>query len=111
MTPAAAALHALSPHQLAFLERLPKSDLHAHLSGSIPLPLLQDLAHEHTSADLPLDSATVWAGLHTLHAGGRLTTIYDVFPLFPTIYALAAAQIDVSENKRGSQNVKFYQSQ
>jgi len=86
--PAAAALRALSPHQLAFLERLSKSDLHAHLSGSIPLPLLQDLAREYTSAN-PLLADVVGAGLRTLHTG-FLASIHDFFSLFSTIYALTA---------------------
>ncbi|KAH9177081.1 adenosine deaminase-like protein [Lactarius sanguifluus] len=49
-TPADAALRLLSPAQLAFLDRLPKAELHAHLNGSIPLPLLQELAQEYLSA-------------------------------------------------------------
>ncbi|KAA1468355.1 Metallo-dependent hydrolase [Dentipellis sp. KUC8613] len=85
--PASAALAALTPAQIAFLERLPKAELHAHLNGSIPLALLQDLAREH-AASASADSDAVRAGLQRLQAGVQLDEIGDFFGLFPAIYAL-----------------------
>ena len=91
-TPADAALRLLSPAQLAFLERLPKAELHAHLNGSIPLPVLQELAQEYLSApsitpatgehDAAPLAAEVLSGLQHLQAGCNLNTIDDFFVLF-----------------------------
>lgn len=97
-TPADAALRALTPSQLAFLQRLPKAELHAHLNGSIPLPLLQSLAREYASAptttttttDSAITASDVLAGVQHLQTGVSFNTVADFFTLFPAIYALTA---------------------
>ena len=106
-TPGDAALRVLSHAQLAFLERLPKAELHAHLNGSIPLPLLQELAQEYLSvqttaaaAAVPRDAdanaaplaADVLSGLQLLKTGVQLNAIGDFFGLFPAIYALTSTR-------------------
>ncbi len=98
--PPEAALRALTPSHVAFLERLPKAELHAHLNGSIPLPLLQDLAREYTSTSTASTgseaapghavAADVLAGVQRLQAGTSFSSIDDVFELFPAIYALTS---------------------
>ncbi|ETW87723.1 hypothetical protein HETIRDRAFT_122018 [Heterobasidion irregulare TC 32-1] len=87
--PARVALQALSSSQISFLHRLPKAELHAHLNGSIPLPVLQDLAREHAAAR-STPSEDVSAGIKRLQEGVRLDKIGDFFGLFPAIYALTA---------------------
>ena len=110
-TPGDAALRLLSPAQLAFLERLPKAELHAHLNGSIPLPILQELAREYLSAPsitpagkhdatAPL-TAEVLSGLQVLQAGVELDVIYDFFVLFPAIYALTSTRTALQRATRG----------
>lgn len=109
-TPADAALRLLSPAQLAFLERLPKAELHAHLNGSIPLPLLQELAQDYLSAPTtavtgehntaPL-AADVLSGLQLLQGGVKLDTIDDFFVLFPAIYALTSTRAALRRATRG----------
>ena len=91
---AAEALQTLTPGQIAFIQSLPKAELHAHLNGSIPISVLQDLAHEYV-ADSPTDldlPDVVQAGLAKLErsAGVALTEIQDFFGLFPAIYALTS---------------------
>jgi adenosine deaminase len=109
-TPADAALHLLSPAQLAFLERLPKAELHAHLNGSIPLPVLQELAQEYLSApsitpagdhDAAPLAAEVLSGLQLLQEGWNLNTIDDFFVLFPAIYALTSTRTTLGRATRG----------
>ncbi|KAF8651819.1 hypothetical protein AX14_008456 [Amanita brunnescens Koide BX004] len=93
--PAAAALKALSPNQIAFIQSLPKAELHAHLNGSIPLKALQHLAKEYLSRDAPSNSISnedVRAGVKTFSDGVRLDQIDDFFVLFPAIYALTATR-------------------
>jgi len=117
--PPDAALRALSLSQLAFLERLPKAELHAHLNGSIPLPLLQELAREYTSSLATGDdgamttststaasvtapvAAEVLAGVQRLQTGLDLDTIDDCFPLFPAIYALTSTPASLKRVTRG----------
>ncbi|KAI0248106.1 adenosine deaminase-like protein [Lactifluus subvellereus] len=115
--PAEAALRALSPSQLAFLDSLPKAELHAHLNGSIPLPLLQDLAREYTSSPPPSsDDATtttttttssaplaadILAGVQRLQTGVALERIDDFFLLFPAIYALTSTPASLKRVTRG----------
>ena len=115
LAPADAALRALSPSQLAFLERLPKAELHAHLNGSIPLPLLQELAREYTSSlatgengatTTPTTTATpvaaeVLAGVQRLEKGVNLDSVHDFFPLFPAIYALTSTPASLKRVTRG----------
>ncbi|KAF9234939.1 Metallo-dependent hydrolase [Melanogaster broomeanus] len=87
--PAAAALRSLSANDIAFLQCLPKAELHAHLNGSIPLHTLQGLADKYSpsAAELGIDITTTVA---TLQSGFTLTEISDFFTLFPAIYALTA---------------------
>lgn len=113
-TPGDAALRLLSPAQLVFLERLPKAELHAHLNGSIPLPVLQELAQEYllssptTAAaanangpSTPVVAADVLSGLQILQAGVKLDRIDDFFVLFPTIYALTSTRSALRRATRG----------
>lgn len=95
--PADAALRALTPSQLAFLQHLPKAELHAHLNGSIPLPLLQDLAREYTPAPSDVD---ILATVQRLQAGVELSSIDDFFKLFPTIYALTSTPASLKRATR-----------
>ncbi|KAH9850626.1 Metallo-dependent hydrolase [Lenzites betulinus] len=99
---AAEALASLTPSQLQFLKSIPKAELHAHLNGSIPFPVLRQLAHEFLSsnnnpADPTSTSASastlppdVRAGLERLQADVVLNEINDFFGLFPAIYAITA---------------------
>ncbi|KAI0063236.1 adenosine deaminase-like protein [Artomyces pyxidatus] len=87
---AAAALRALTPTQVAFLEALPKPELHAHLNGSIPLHLLQELALEYKTASSTVAPSIVEAGIEYLQAGVELERIDDFFGLFPAVYALTS---------------------
>jgi adenosine deaminase len=109
-TPADAALRLLSPAQLAFIERLPKAELHAHLNGSIPLPLLQELAQEYLStpttagageSNTTILAADVLSGLQLLQAGVKLDAIDDFFGLFPAIYALTSTRAALRRATRG----------
>ena len=99
LAPADAALRALTPSQLAFLQRLPKAELHAHLNGSIPLQVLQSLAREYASAsasspapntNTAITASDVLAGVQHLQTGVSFNTVADFFTLFPAIYALTA---------------------
>ncbi|TFK28646.1 adenosine deaminase-like protein [Coprinopsis marcescibilis] len=90
-----AALSSLSPSQVTFLQTLPKAELHAHLNGSIPLEVLQELADEYTpppnSASRPhLDKAQIQQCIDQFKAGTSITQIGDFFQLFPAIYALTS---------------------
>ncbi|KAI0638926.1 Metallo-dependent hydrolase [Trametes polyzona] len=91
---AAEALASLSPSQLDFLKKLPKAELHAHLNGSIPFPVLQQLANEfHTQNSAEAASAlpeAVRAGLNRLQEGVVLDELNDFFGLFPAIYAITS---------------------
>ncbi|KAH9891156.1 Metallo-dependent hydrolase [Cubamyces lactineus] len=90
---AADALASLTPAQLEFLQKLPKAELHAHLNGSIPFPVLQQLANDFSStADgnaAPLSDA-VRAGIQRLQDGVVLDELNDFFGLFPAIYAITS---------------------
>ncbi|KAI1789174.1 Metallo-dependent hydrolase [Ganoderma leucocontextum] len=105
--PAAEALASLSPAQLQFLKKTPKPELHAHLNGSIPFHLLQQLAHERTTslpaggqnAALPDDN--VLAGLEKLQGGVVLDQLHDFFDLFPAIYALTSNPATLARAARG----------
>ncbi|KAF8272402.1 adenosine deaminase-like protein [Lactarius quietus] len=109
-TPGDAALRLLSPAQLAFLERLPKAELHAHLNGSIPLPVLQELAQEYLASSsitlagkhdaAPL-AADVLSGVQLLQAGVKFDAIGDFFGLFPAIYALTSTCATLRRATRG----------
>lgn len=103
--PAALALAALTPPQRAFLAALPKAELHAHLNGSIPLPLLQQLAAEYTPTPTSDPAPAPAPDAPAVHAGlARLTQplahIADFFALFPAIYALTATPPAVARAAR-----------
>ena len=92
--PAAAALDSLSPAQIYFLRSLPKAELHAHLNGSIPISILQELGSEYDSSNPPsissIDHESIKAGILKLRDGPSLGTISDFFTLFPAIHALTS---------------------
>ncbi|KAJ7134306.1 hypothetical protein C8R44DRAFT_662668 [Mycena epipterygia] len=94
--PAAAALRSLTSTQISFIQSLPKAELHAHLNGSIPVPVLLDLAREHRSPA----SSGIQAGLRRLE-NLELTTLHDFFGLFPTIYALTSTPSALARAARG----------
>ena len=104
--PAANALASLTPQQLDFLKKLPKPELHAHLNGSIPFPVLQQLAREH-EASLAQDGQTsdlpenVRTGLEKLQAGVVLDELHDFFGLFPAIYAITSNPRALARATRG----------
>ncbi|KAI0358902.1 Metallo-dependent hydrolase [Trametes cingulata] len=93
---AAEALASLAPSQLEFLQKLPKAELHAHLNGSIPFPVLQELANDfqsQTGGDGSTATALpepVRAGIQRLQEGVVLNEINDFFGLFPAIYAITS---------------------
>ncbi|KAJ6490194.1 hypothetical protein DFH09DRAFT_1208908 [Mycena vulgaris] len=95
--PAAAALHSLTPAQISFIQKLPKAELHAHLNGSIPVPILLELAREHRADDLA--SAQIQAGLKRLE-NLELTALSDFFGLFPAIYALTSTPVALARAAR-----------
>ncbi|KAI8983321.1 Metallo-dependent hydrolase [Trametes punicea] len=96
---AADALASLTHSQIKFLQELPKAELHAHLNGSIPFPVLQQLATEfqselsHVQPDAATSSSlpeTVRAGIQRLQDGIVLDELNDFFGLFPAIYAITS---------------------
>ncbi|KDQ59526.1 hypothetical protein JAAARDRAFT_174899 [Jaapia argillacea MUCL 33604] len=94
---AAEALASLTDAQISFLQALPKAELHTHLNGSIPLPILQELAHAfldkssvNGSGGVSAVSESVKAGIERLELGVELNEIHDFFSLFPAIYALTS---------------------
>src|SRR5258708_24243035 len=103
-TPIEAALRVLTRSQLSSLERLPKAELHAPLTGSIPLSLLQDLAREYTSSDntsKPVVAADIHAGVQRLQAGSSFSSIDDFFELFPAvIYTLTSTPASLKRATR-----------
>jgi adenosine deaminase len=101
---AADALGTLTQEQVLFIQRLPKAELHAHLNGSIPIPLLCELAREHlASDDRNADSdAETQAGLEMLqNCTINLETINDFFGLFPAIYAITSTRSSLARAARG----------
>ncbi|KAL4254947.1 Adenosine/adenine deaminase [Abortiporus biennis] len=88
---AAEALSALTPSQLAFIQQLPKAELHAHLNGCIPISTLQHLAKDHLYSATPSStSQAVKESLERLTSGVTLNEIHEFFSLFPAIYELTA---------------------
>lgn len=85
------ALSSLSDAQLAFLKSLPKAELHAHLNGSIPLPVLKELANA---------SETRNPEIERLQNGVELNELHDFFDLFPAIYALTSTPSALSHVTR-----------
>ena len=92
--PALDAIEALTPFQVDFLKALPKAELHAHLNGSIPLPVLQQLAKEYVPPDADGDVTLpdIQSGIEQLRDGVELVHIYSFFELFPAIYALISTK-------------------
>ena len=92
--PAAAALSSLEAEQIIFLQSIPKAELHAHLNGSIPISVLQELAAEHISSgqlsNKFVSDESVLSGIDKLKNGVTLDKIDDFFNLFPAIYALTS---------------------
>ena len=88
------AINALTPSQADFLKALPKAELHAHLNGCIPLPVLQQLAEEYVLAGTDTDPTVlaIQAGIDKLQGGVVLDEIHDFFNLFPAIYALTSTK-------------------
>ena len=96
-----AAIRALTPSQLTFLKNLPKAELHAHLNGSIPLPVLRDLAREYASSSpATATSDDILAGVQRFQAGDAFTDIDDIFSVFPTIYALTSTPASLKRATR-----------
>lgn len=95
------ALRVLTPSQIKFLQKLPKAELHAHLNGSIPLPILQELARTYIASDSTPSSDVVQAGLQQLQSGVQLVEINDFFGLFPAIYALTSTPSALRKATRG----------
>lgn len=92
------ALQSLDVDDIAFLQSLPKAELHAHLHGSIPLQTLQRLATNFSpSPDIEADVAAIIA---RLRSGITLAEISDFFSLFPAIYALIATPPALAEATR-----------
>ncbi|KAG5644126.1 hypothetical protein DXG03_009073 [Asterophora parasitica] len=93
--PAAAALAALTAEQITFIQTLPKAELHAHLNGSIPITVLQELAREYlasgsSSSSSNLSNDAIRAGIDKMLDGPALDEISDFFTLFPAIYAVTS---------------------
>ncbi|KAJ7028385.1 Metallo-dependent hydrolase [Mycena alexandri] len=88
--PAAMALESLDPSQVAFINALPKAELHAHLNGSIPISELQQMAHEYSRTSDKGPSDVVQNGITKIQNGVVLDEIYDFFDLFPAIYAVTS---------------------
>ena len=89
------ALESLTQPQIAFLQNLPKAELHAHLNGSIPVDILQEMARgyaERSTSDAS-KSTVVERGIEQLLKGVELKGIDDFFGLFPAIYALTSNRV------------------
>ncbi|KAG5723724.1 Adenosine deaminase-like protein [Termitomyces sp. T112] len=92
--PAGDALKALTSEQIAFLQNLPKAELHAHLNGSIPISVLQELARQYRTSSPAyemISNDAIQAGIDILLSGPTLNELHDFFDLFPAIYALMTA--------------------
>lgn len=92
--PALDAIETLTPSQVDFLKALPKAELHAHLNGSIPLPVLQELAKEYVPSETDSDQTLldIQSGIDKLQEGVVLNEIHDFFGLFSAIYALTSTK-------------------
>ncbi|KZT42183.1 Metallo-dependent hydrolase [Sistotremastrum suecicum HHB10207 ss-3] len=85
--PSSEALASLSPDDIAFLQSIPKAELHAHLHGSIPISVLQSLARKSKTSNAQYNDS-ITKGLKILEDGVQLEAIDDFFGLFPAIYSL-----------------------
>jgi len=92
--PPSAAINALTPSQVDFLKALPKAELHAHLNGSIPPPILQQLAKEYVPSeeDTGRTLSAIQSGVESLQDGIVFDNIHEVFKLFPAICALTSTK-------------------
>ncbi|KAF5355894.1 hypothetical protein D9756_004351 [Leucocoprinus leucothites] len=111
--PGLQALSSLTPAQLSLIRSLPKAELHAHLNGSIPLPILQDLASSYISSgsETTVSNEAVQAGLEKLKVGVILNEIGDFFGLFPAIYALTSTPDSLAYATRGVLDAFFLPSE
>ncbi|KAG6876533.1 hypothetical protein C0993_002422 [Termitomyces sp. T159_Od127] len=101
--PAADALRVLTPEQITFIQNLPKAELHAHLNGSIPISVLQELAQEHLASlasSETISNDLIRSGINTLMSGPTLNEIHDFFDLFPAIYALMTTPVALARAVR-----------
>ncbi|CAE6502440.1 unnamed protein product [Rhizoctonia solani] len=89
MNYSAKALNSLTSSQILFLESLPKTELHAHLNGSIPVSCLEQLAKNYKPQG-DIGSADVTTSIQNLTNGVQLNEIDDFFKLFPVIYTLTS---------------------
>ncbi|EPQ49989.1 Metallo-dependent hydrolase [Gloeophyllum trabeum ATCC 11539] len=100
---AAGALEILTESEVQFLRDLPKAELHAHLNGSIPLDVLQEMARDYLSANAASGSTVseaVKMGVQNLTQGVQLNEIHEFFGLFPAIYALTSSPERVAKAAR-----------
>jgi adenosine deaminase len=89
--PPRAALNSLSSDQVAFLCSLSKADLHAHLNGSIPISVLEQLAEEYTPPTATsLSKEKIQTDISQFGEGAAINKIDDFFQLFGAIYALTS---------------------
>lgn len=111
--PGLEALSSLTPSQITFIHSLPKAELHAHLNGSIPLPVLQDLAASYSSSasETGVTDGAVQTGLEKLKAGVTFEEIGDFFGLFPAIYALTSTPESLARATRGVLDAFFLHSE
>lgn len=93
--PCAKALESLTQPQITFLQNLPKAELHAHLNGSIPVGILQEMARGYAGRKTfdASKSDVVERGIEQLLKGVELNEIDDFFGLFPAIYALTSDHV------------------
>ncbi|EDQ98638.1 uncharacterized protein LACBIDRAFT_298374 [Laccaria bicolor S238N-H82] len=64
--PAAAALASLKPDQVTFLQSLEKAELHAHLNGSIPIAVIQQLGKEYVNSPSSTRGDAIYATIERL---------------------------------------------
>lgn len=80
----------LTSSQVSFIDSLPKTELHAHLNGCIPVSCLQQLARDFDASLDPDMAGSIRETLSMLSSGVTLDEIQDFFSLFPAIYALTS---------------------
>ncbi|THU92303.1 adenosine deaminase-like protein [Dendrothele bispora CBS 962.96] len=98
----AEALATLSPSQIDFLRRLPKAELHAHLNGSIPLPIIREFAKEYKPTSPQFHKYSVEQiqdGVKQLE-DFNLENIYGFFGPFAIIYALTSTKENLQKATR-----------
>lgn len=98
----ARALESLTPSQIIFLQNIPKAELHAHLNGSIPVRVLQEMAREYSEGATSDASKSdiLQRGIEQLSTGVELKEIDDFFGLFPAIYALTSNPVALAQATR-----------